>query len=164
PRSGASSARPADAPPADLPRDDSRGSTPGQGETPRGETGQGETGRSATGAGETGRRRPGSAPTPVRDEASQLPEGRKETLAERSQRLWEERRAGVSRREDESVRQARRRGVSAASPADAGAESSGRARSGEESGEDEAEEIDKTSSLSRPPKMPAIKRRPRDQE
>lgn len=131
-------ARPADASRPDLPRDEARGAAP--------------------------RRPGGSAASPARDEPSQQPEGRKETLAERSQRLWEARNSGRSGWEDESVRRARRRGVSAASPADAGAETPARARSGEESGEDEAEEIDKTSSLSRPPKMPAIKRRPRDQE
>src|SRR5699024_10095144 len=41
--------------------------------------------------GEAPRRPAGSAASPARDGPSQQPEGRKETLAERSQRLWEER-------------------------------------------------------------------------
>src|SRR5699024_7201089 len=60
--------------------------------------------------GEAPRRPAGSAASPARDGPSQQPEGRKETLAERSQRLWEERNAGRSGWEDESVRQARGRG------------------------------------------------------
>lgn len=105
-----------------------------------------------------------SAPTPAQDEGTQLPEGRKETLAERSQRRWEELHGVRAAGDDEGTRQARRRGVSAASPAEPGSGTSARSRSGEDARESEAEEIDKTSSLSRPPKMPAVKRRPREDQ
>lgn len=112
----------------------------------------------------SGRAAPASAPSPARDEGSQPVAGRQETLAERSQRRWEELNAARLGDDAEAARQARRRGVSAASPAEPGPGNPSRSKSAVESGADEAEEIDKTSSLSRPPKMPAVKRRPREDD
>lgn len=101
-------------------------------------------------AGEDERQR-SSAPSPGEPSS----DSRRETVAQRSQRRWAEH---LAAREEGTGTPVRRREESAPTPLDPGVGGTG----ANEGVEGETEDFDETSSLSRPPKMPAIKRRPRD--
>lgn len=91
----------------------------------------------------------------------ELDAAREETVAERSQRRWAEHLAREAADEEAEQRAGtstgltRRRGTSARTPVEPGGETGSH-----EGAESAPEDFDETSSLSRPPRMPAIKRRP----
>lgn len=102
---------------------------------------------------------PRTAADDRREDATESP--REETVAERSQRRWAEHLAREAADEEAEQRAGtstgltRRRGTSARTPVEPGGET-GR----NESAESAPDDFDETSSLSRPPRMPAVKRRP----
>ena len=89
-----------------------------------------------------------------------------ETVAERSQRRWAEHLAREAAEQEAAQRgdlasvRGRRRGTSAPSPLEPGVGDTGT----NEGVQGATDDFDETSSLSRPPRMPAIKRRPSEQD
>lgn len=84
-----------------------------------------------------------------------IPGRERETVAQRSQRRWAEHLAAQETSDGRGA-PVRRRDASAPSPLEPGVGETG----ANERVEGDVEDFDETSSLSRPPKMPAIKRRP----